>query len=40
MQGKIHQKIFIGSLIFSQKVAILNIFLPKAHVFNFGNDDG
>ena len=41
LQGKIYQiYLFIGSLIFSQKLAILNIFLPKSHVSNFGNNDG
>ena len=33
-------KIFIGSLIFSRKLAILIIFLPKSHVSIFGNNDG
>ena len=39
LQGKIYQKIIIASLIFSQKLAISNIFLPKSHVYNFGNND-
>ena len=32
LQDKIYQKIFIGSLIFSPKLAISTIFLPKSHV--------
>ena len=30
---------FIGPLIFSQKLAILNFFLPKSYVSNFGKND-
>ena len=40
LQGEIYQKVFIGSLIFSQKSAVSNIFLPKSLVFNFGNNYG
>ena len=32
------QKIFIGSLIISRKLAILNIF-PQNYISNFGNND-
>ena len=40
VQGKIYQKMFIESLIFSPKLAILTIFLPKSHYSNFRHTDG